>query len=313
MESGLVVASWSVRSVAAVAVLALSTGAQASVNPMAEFSLISFGNASSSSNNQGRAWIGGNLSGAASDYGTRLTPAANFVTQDVLRVGGNIQVSNINMQAGRVRVGGSVSGNLNFNGGGQRVNDPGTAAMLAPVQQRLIQDSAFYRALQSTAGVTFPSGQPAGVTFNAVPRGPLSVAVFSINAAQLFSSNLVQSIDLNLNGSQAVLINVAGTNVDFSGNANFVGGFPNNSARSRVLWNFFEATNINLRGKAFEGAILAPFAHLIHQGVISGSVVVASISQQSEIHVPTFNAVIPAPSAAAVLGLLCLSAARRRR
>ena len=64
---------------------------------------------------------------------------------------------------------------------------------------------------------------------------------------------------------------------------------------------------------AFSGAILAPLAHLTHEGVISGSVAVKSIDQRSEIHLPSFVGYIPSPGAAAALMMGGLIASRRRR
>jgi choice-of-anchor A domain-containing protein len=277
-----------------------------------DWSLISFGNASSSSNIEGRAMIGGSLTGSTSDYGTRLTPASSFLGQDVLRVGGTINKQNINMAAGNIRHGSTVSGNTNFNGGGQRVFDASTASLIDDARRLLTADSAFYRTVPATGNVAIPSGQPAAVTFNAVPTGSLNLAVFNLPAG-FFAANSIQQIDINLNGASGVLINVPGTSINFSSNGNFVQSFNTDNVRRRVLWNFYEATTINLQGKAFQGAILAPFAALTNQGVISGSVAVASINQQSEIHLPGFQAVIPSPGIGAmgVVGVLVLG--RRRR
>jgi choice-of-anchor A domain-containing protein len=298
---------------AGLVLLAVPAAAHAQQNTLLrDWSLISFGNASSSSNIEGRAMIGGNLTGPASDYGTRLTPASNFLGQDVLRVGGTINKQNINMAAGNIRHGSTVSGNTNFNGGGQRVLDAATASMVNDARLLLTADSAFYRNLPATGSVAIPTGQPTGVTFNAVPQGALSRAVFNLPAG-FFAANTIQQIDINLNGASGVLINVPGTSINFTSNANFVGNFNTNNARSRVIWNFYEATTINLQGKAFQGAILAPFAALTHQGVISGSVAVASINQQSEIHLPGFAAVIPTPGSAALALVGTLAATRRRR
>jgi choice-of-anchor A domain-containing protein len=302
-----------VRLAAAAPVVLLAGSAFAQSNTyMRDWSLISFGNAFSSSNNQGRAMIGGTLTGGASDYGTRLTPASNFLGQDVLRVGGAISTQNINMAAGNIRHGSTVSGNTNFNGGGQRVADPNTAALANLARVALTADSAFYRTLPATSSVTIPVGQPAGVTFNPVPTGPNNLAVFNLPAG-FFAANTIQSIGINPGTAAAILINVPGTSINFSSGANFTGNFTTDSVRAKFLWNFYEATTINFQGKAFEGAVLAPLAALTHQGVISGSVAVASISQQSEIHLPGFSAIIPAPQAAGPLALLALAALRRRR
>lgn len=304
-----------IRLLAAAVVGAAGAGALGQSNTyLRDWSLISFGNATITSNNHGRALIGGTLSGGASDFGTRLLPASNYLSTDVLAVAGAISVNNVNMQAGNIRHGSTISGNTNFNGGGRRISDGvgAVAGLVEAARVALTADATYYRNLQTSVNVSPPTGQPTGFTFNAAPSGALNVAAFRVPTG-FFANNSIQSININLNGASAVLINVPGTSIDFTSNANFVTNFVTDATASRVVWNFFEATSVNLRGKAFFGSILAPLASLSHQGVITGSVAVASINQQSEIHLPSLAAVIPAPGAGALVAAGVLAAGRRRR
>ena len=302
--------------IAGVALLGVNapTAEASTPNLLGEWSLIAFENASSNSNNQGRAWIGGNLTGSASDYGTRLNRNL-FRPQDILRVGGSIQVSNINMEAGSIRHGGSITGNTNFNGGGQRFAASSVASLMPAARGQLLWNSNFLRQMTATSTLTIPTGQPGPLNFNAVPAssGPSAgVAVFNVSGASVFNNSRVQQMDVNFGAATSIVINVSGTTINWT-NGNMIGNLATDFARARIIWNFFEATSINLQGRAFSGAILAPLAHLTHEGVISGSVAVKSIDQRSEIHLPSFVGYIPSPGAAAALVMGGLIASRRRR
>lgn len=230
-------------------------------------------------------------------------------------VGGNVNAGNVQLQAGNARVGGSVNGNINFNGGGSLINDPGVSSEIASMRDVFANASSVYSTYTATGSVNFPGSQPAGVIFNASPNAD-GTAVFNIDGADLFSNSRVQSIGLNLSGADMVIINVSGTSIDFTSSGNFVGSFANDDARSRVIWNFYEAETIDLRGKGFEGSILATNAFLEHRGVISGSVFVDSMRSESEVHTPGFMGdfpAVPAPGPLFLLGLGGIVACRRRR
>lgn len=274
-----------------------------------DFNLVTFGNLDSTSEVEGRAAIGGTLSGTASNYGTKLTPAGSFLSTDVLLVGGNISAGNINLNAGNARRGGSRSGNLNLNGGGSEFVDGSTAAQVASLAAQASAASTFLKNLATTNTVSIPSGSPGPVNFTA---GPSAVSVFAINGNALFHNSNVQQIDIAFGSASSVIINVAGTNITFD-QGNFVGNFNSAFARSRVLWNFYEATTINFTSKAVNGAVLAPLANVSFQGVIEGSLWAKSVTQRGEVHLPLYTGYIPTPGTlglAAVGGLLI---ARRRR
>lgn len=295
---------------AAALALAAACCAPASAGILDTYNLVVFGNLTSSSEVEGRAAVGGNLGGPASNYGTMLTPAANFVSTDVLHVGGNITAGNVNMSAGRLRLGGSVQGgsNVNLNGGSTLVNDGGTAAFVAGMAATLQANSLQLAALSSNSTWTGPGVQPAPVTFNAAPVG--GVAVFNI-AGSLLSNGLVQSWQMNANGATTIIINVSGTSINVNA-GNTVGAWATDALRARILWNFYEATSITV-ARQLDGAVLAPLAHLTNSTVIAGSVAVASFTQNGEVHLPLYTGLIPAPGAAGLLGLAGLAAARRRR
>jgi choice-of-anchor A domain-containing protein len=301
--------SITIRTAALVAIMA-ATPALASFT---QYNLVVTGNLNNQSQDiEGSAFIGGNLSGGAVNVGTRLTPAASFVGTDVLTVGGMISSSGINLQAGNLRRGGSRSGFLNLNGGGPGVQfdivDSGVSTTAASLAAQMASTSSFLAGLTPNSTAQVPSGQPGPVNFNATP-GPDGIAVFNVSGAQVFGS-LAQQINLNAGSASSIIINVTG-NVNWN-SGNMVGAWTGAFARSRVLWNFVDATNINL-DRNFNGAILAPLAALTNTTAIDGSVFVASFTQRGEVHLPRYEGYIPTPGAAGLLALGGLVAARRRR
>ncbi len=137
------------------------------------------------------------------------------------------------------------------------------------------------------------------------------VAVFNVSAANVFNNSLIQQIELNAGSATSVVINVSGTTVNFT-NGNMVGAWTSAFARSKVIWNFWEATSIFF-DRNFNGAVLAPNAHLRNTTAIDGSVFVLSIQQDGEVHLPNYTGFVPAPGSLALLGAAGVLAARRRR
>lgn len=276
-----------------------------------DFNLVVRGNLDSTSEVEGRTAIGGNLSGTSSNYGIRLTPASSYLSVDSVIVGGNIGVQNMNVNAGNVRLGGTRSGNINMNGGGSVIADPAAGLAVSALGSQMVSTSSFLSGLAATNTVSIPSSQPGPLNFSAI-AGSNGVAVFNVNGAAVFNNNRVQQMDIAFNGASSVIINVSGTSINWT-DGNFVGSFTTAFARSRVLWNFYEATSINLGGRAFNGALLAPAASVSFQGVIEGSAWVNSMTQRGEVHRPEYAGFIPAPGAGLALAAAAGFAARRRR
>lgn len=299
-------ASWKSRAFGAIVSATIASSVSASV--LYDWNLVVLGNATSNSEVGGRAFIGGNLGGPASNWAYQLTPSSNWLGVDTLVIGGNITSSNLNIQAGNLRLGGNNSANLNFNGGGSLISDPTVSSQIPGIAGQLATAASSFASMTTNSTVQFPSGQPGAAVFNAAPVG--GVAVFNIAASSLFSNNLVQQIELNANGAASIVVNVTGTSVNYN-SGNFVGAFNSNFARANVIWNFIDASSITL-DRNFSGAILAPNAHLTNSTDIDGSVFVGSFTQNGEVHLPNYTGVIPSPGALALLGLAAVGARRRR-
>lgn len=297
-----------------VSAAALTAGAAAATADIAftDFNLVVLGNLDSTSEVEGRTAVRGHLSGPSSTYATRLTPASAYLGVDTLIVGGNLQATTINLNAGNLRLGGSQGSTIvNYNGGGVKITDAGAPGIVDGLGAQMFSARDALASYAATATVTLPGSQPAGVVFEAAP-GPGGVAVFSVDGNSLFNNDKVQQMDLHLNGATSVIINVSGSSVTWN-HGNMVGGFTSADARSKVIWNFYEATSINLTSKALNGSLLAPGAQVSFQGVIEGSAFVAGMTQRGEVHLPLYGGVVPAPGPLSLAAAGALIAFRRRR
>lgn len=305
------------------------------VDALKEWNLIVFGDLSSSSEVEGRTFVGGNLSGNSSNYQIK-TPAASSYGWPGLTVVGNVTggTKNLNNGAGAI-VGGNVVSGFNLNGplqtvkvGGTIQNTningntvlsgqaavPGFTSALTDQKAALINSlsdlSSAYVGLTSNSLISIASNR---ATFNAAPGGN-GVAVFTLTAADFSSFGEIQ---FNLNGASTAIVNVIGSNVLL--NDNFLGGTQN--LGQKVIWNFADAATLNLT-TAWGGSVLAPHAAGTIGNYIQGSAVFSSLVQNGEIHLATYNGgftpptvSVPEPAtwALMILGFGGIAGALRRR
>ncbi|MFH8653404.1 choice-of-anchor A family protein [Sphingomonas paucimobilis] len=272
------------------------------IDALKEWNLIVLGDLTSSSEVEGRTFVGGNLSGNSSNYQIR-TPAPSSYAVPGLTVVGDVLggTKNLNNGSGAL-VGGSVQGGFNLNGGVQTVkvggtlsntninqnivqsglsaSDPGFVAGLN--QQKTLLASSMTDLSNSYAGLTATSSVSiAGnrATFNAVANAN-GVAVFNLNAADL---SRFGEIAFNRNGADTVIVNVTGSAVrlddNFLGDATGLG--------EHVIWNFPTATSLELTA-AWKGSVLTPKAAATTANYIEGSAVFGSLIQNGEFHLGTY-------------------------
>lgn len=312
--------------VTAVAMLGVCSVAVANpLAPMSEYNLIVFGDLDSQSNVQGKAFIGGSLSGTASDFGSMLSIPSSEVS---LLVGQDILATIENINKGSVEVGGNISAasTINMNSGGSVAvggtvfgtvqNGPvvplGSSVDISGIQSTLEAASAALAALTPNSSTSIQNGNQ--LVFDAQPSGPQNQAVFNVTAADVFENNSLAQMQMNANGASQIIINVSGTSTTWNNGMNQVGAFTTTALRESVIWNFYEATSITL-DRNLNGALLAPEAHLTNSTSIDGSVAVASFTQRGEVHLPTTIVAVPEASSLALmtLGLLTLAPFARFR
>ncbi|TDU62461.1 choice-of-anchor A domain-containing protein [Prosthecobacter fusiformis] len=278
--------------------IALFVGASASPAQTLDFqnyNAIIFNNLNTTSDIEGRTFVGNDFTGSNSaNLGNHLPNG--LATGDRSFVVGNNLVSGnpLNLQRGSLYIDGSTNGRIiNFNGGGSVVVDHGIDAQLSAIKDYSISQSMALQSLAADSIVTLPSGGQPGPTKFMATAGADGVAVFHVNAADIFSNSLGQQFELIADAqTTSVVINVSGTSVNWT-NGNMVGQFTSNYWQGNVMWNFYEATTINLNSFNFNGAILAPEASITTRGNIDGLVVANNLTTSAEVHLPDSNSATP--------------------
>lgn len=288
--------------ISAVPVIA-SSGMIAGTDVLRTWNLVVLGDLTSSSEVEGRTFVGGNLEGNASNYQISPTVDTTAGTPGLTVVGDvNGGHKNLNNGSGAV-VGGNVNSGFNLNGGTQtvlvggsinntNVNDNIVTSGLAASNPSFVQDLTQQKSLITTSmeglshslstlstNSTFEISGNRGI-FSAQPDAD-GVAVFNISAADLDS---IGEIQFNLNGADTAIVNVSGTSIRLDDN--FLGG--TNNLGENVIWNFPDAEDLNL-STAWGGSVLAPGADAVTSNYIQGSAVFGNLVQNGEMHVGTYN------------------------
>lgn len=274
----------------------------AGTDALREWNLVVLGDLQSSSEVEGRTFVGGNLSGTSSNYQISA-PSPSPTGQPGLTVVGNVTggVKNLNNGSGAI-VGGNVESGFNLNGATQTVKVGGTISN-TNVNQNIVQSGLaasspdFATSLATQGSVLAGSmkelsatfgGMSANsqvqvngnrATFNAAPDSN-GVAVFSISGKDLDS---IGEIAFNLNGADTAIVNVSGSAITL--NDNFLGGTA--GLGEHVIWNFNEAQKLD-QSTAWGGSVLAPWAAATTGNYIQGSAVFGSLVQNGEMHLGTY-------------------------
>ncbi len=278
------------RCIAVVASLVLSCGVQATV--LNDYNLILTGDYHYQGGEvEGRTLLGGSLNAAGHSptFAIRETTTAGL---DSVTIVGDVNASNINLNAGSLSYGGAynVAGHVNLNGGGSAVqsinavNQPDLAATFAAVEAELRADSVYFASLPSNAVLT-----GSHLSYS----GTQNLAVFNVDFADVFAQNNNLSLDAGM--AETVIINVAGYDVNVAGGVNLTGnGFAkqadmNNLGASNILWNFYEAESIDFNNLATVGSVLALDADITGGAVFDGSVAAQSYTGAREFHSHGFD------------------------
>jgi choice-of-anchor A domain-containing protein len=289
---------------------ALADSMIAGTDVLRTWNLVVLGDLTSSSEVEGRTFVGGNLNGNSSNYQIQPIAASSTGTPGLTVVGDvNGGAKNLNNGSGAV-VGGNVNSGLNLNGAAQTVLVGGTisntnvnqntvTAGLASSNPAFAQNLTQQKSLIETSmtGLSASMGTQTSNsqlsingntgTFNAQPDSS-GVAVFNISAADL---DKIGEIKFNLNGADTAIVNVTGSSITL--NDNFLGGTQN--LGEHVIWNFPDATSLSLT-TAWGGSVLAPKAAATTGNYIQGSAVFGSLVQNGEMHIGTYTGSYQAPS-----------------
>ncbi|MGB9992047.1 choice-of-anchor A family protein [Pseudoduganella rhizocola] len=277
--------------------------------------LFSLGNFSASGSDvEGALLVRGNFT--ASNYSVNKKDKDAFGSYSLV-VGGNMNYSSAALNNGSYYVGGKatlVSVGTDKNTKSSTVNPANFNAMADHAKK-------VSTALSNATETGRSSVQYGGMTLTGSNK---SVEVFDITGSALSSVNY---FNLNsLKSGSTLIFNISGKDaIGFNQNGVGLNGFD----KYNVLFNFYEATNLNLQNVGVYGSILAPLATVTgNGGVVNGQVIVGNWLSNvqvnasnyfSAVNVPGYSlALAPVPELSVWpmllvgLGLIGLFKARRR-
>jgi len=238
---------------------------------------------------EGRAAVGGNATLQSVGIADRLSNSNG--TDDRLIVGGDLNYNGGQVFGGNSVVGGTSS-SVNYNCSGCSTKS-GTPIDFTDAQ-------AFYRDLSDTLFALDETGSQSlnpyskQLQLNGTGTG---THVFNVSLADAKEIFLGASSDSDL-----VVVNVLDEVVDSNITSFFHAEANADSNKwSNVIWNFNQATNLNIQNASWRGTILAPDAHLTLQaGNIEGQTIAKSAALENwsgEFHNYEFDGDLPVPDA----------------
>lgn len=305
------------RTVAVLAAALLTAPVRADVVDLgiSNANLFSLGNFSASGSDvEGAVLVKGNFT--ASSYSVNKKDKDAFGSYSLV-VGGNMNYSSAALNNGSYYVGGKatlVSVGTDRNTKSSTVNPANFNAMADNAKK-------VSAALNNATETGRSSVQYGGMTLTGTNK---SVEVFDITGSALSSVNYFNLN--NLKSGSTLIFNISGKDaIGFNQNGVGLNGFD----KYNVLFNFYEATNLNLQNVGVYGSILAPLATVTGSGgVVNGQVIVGNWLSNvqvnadhyfSAVNVPGYSlALAPVPELSVWpmllvgLGLIGLFKARRR-
>jgi len=238
----------------------------------------------SSSDVEGAVAVGGDATLTSYSIGTGLPPGFGG---DSLIVGGNLTFTWGQVAQGNAVWGGtgSLTG-VGFAPG--RSGRQGTPFNFAAEAAHLSNASRFWAALEETAPADVKVfGGSALITMSGTDP---ELNVFTIDASVV---NQAVFWEIEAPAGSTVLVNVLGTTVDLSGFDFLLSGGVSSDL---VLFNFPDATTVDIRQIAIDGAVLALEADInVNNSQVNGRIIGASFLGNGQPHEVSFNGCLPLP------------------
>ena len=242
---------------------------------LSQFNLITTGDVTSTVHTEGRALIGGNLSGSFEAQNKDDGGLAPTAFDDLIIVGDQSGTAKV-LNNGTLAIGGTFENvdNLNTNNPDRFTN--GAIDVPENFAEVLSTASDDIADLSATHAVTV-SQQGKLQSFT---TGADALAVFEIGTDVLTNQNA--RFEVGSNEADTNLINVFGSGVlDIT--AGFTGGDLDAFA-SKSIWNFVGFSELNFKGSEWFGSILADGAHITNASNLNGSVFADTAAVTAEYH-----------------------------
>ncbi|MFC3114470.1 choice-of-anchor A family protein [Cellvibrio fontiphilus] len=277
------------RQMVAAAVL-LGFSSLAGAGPLNDYNLILLGDlkvSGGSGHIEGKAFIGGNVVNAS--VFAQKEPLNS--TADTVKVVGNFASNSAtHIDRGYLAYEGNFTGPTNIcNGAGlvpngclKKVTDGSLTAEKASLFAQLQAESDFYRDLASSDNTSLV-GDMNNKAFT-YTGAATDLVVFNITVEQLTGPQW--SLNLDFATALNVVINVSGTTFNAGTTKNGTNSFRNNM--NHVLWNFYEATNLNF-GDSWYGSVLALNATIKTNSNLDGAIAAKSYEGNGEIHTGSWS------------------------
>lgn len=247
---------------------------------MAKVNVIVFNDASpSGADSEGAMYVGRNLTTAGYSIGS--SESAGLTCSDYgLAVGGNV--------TGSVVVG---NGKVGVAGVNNQTTTPRQENNADPcgITKTLPAGFASLPATFTGYSTAFKNYTANGTVSGSVKfTGTNALNVFNVTGAQLTSAS---QVEFSLPAGSSAIVNVSGTTISWHG-VGFLMPDGTKSCRGgtsdwchRIMWNFYEATTIDLGGIGVQGSILAPYATQSGSGGnVDGQVIVKNLTGGIEYH-----------------------------
>ncbi|MEM9770295.1 MAG: choice-of-anchor A family protein [Cyanobacteria bacterium P01_D01_bin.73] len=235
---------------------------------------------------EGRAAVGGNATLQNVGVGDRLPDSDG--SENHLVVGGDLNYNGGQVFGGNAVVGGSASG-VNYDCGGCST-ESGEPIDFEAAEAEYRELSDYLYSLEETGSQNVVSGSnQLQLTGSGTGTHVFNVDLNNIKEIFLDASSLSDLVVINVQNSGAYASQITSM---FHTEAN-----SDSSKWENVIWNFNQATELDLRNLSWRGTILAPDAHLkLQSGNIEGQTIAKSASLNNwsgEFHNYSFNGKLP--------------------
>ncbi|MEH1784487.1 choice-of-anchor A family protein [Nostoc sp.] len=225
---------------------------------------------------EGKLAAGGNVN-FVGGLGSKLSGNSG----NVVVAGQNLTLSNGQVYHGNAAYGGSanVSSNEGF--------PQGTFTKGNPIDFN--EAGKQLRGLSQYLATLTPTGKTTVQSWGAINLSGSGTAlnVFNVAGSDVSKTNY---FEIKGDANSTIVVNISGKDVSLQNfGFNILG-----TDQQKVIYNFYEATNITASGISILGSILAPLANFnFNNGQVNGNVVVASLTGNGESHNYLFNGNLP--------------------